>query len=328
MASTHRYAAIDCGTNSIRLLVSEVTTTGSLKELHRDNIIVRLGQGVDATGEFAAEALERVDRALGTYTQRMVDFGVEDVMMGATSATRDAHNRDAFFQLTRKHLSRIRQGRQAQVISGREEAELSFRGAVMDLGQLNPQERVCVIDLGGGSTEFVVRTADGAVDQAFSANMGCVRLTERYLHSQPPAVQEVEAARGYVQTMLQEVSQHVDLPPVQRVVGVAGTMTTLAAITLGLGTYDSRRTHMAELSLSAFRETAREILGRTVAQRMEYGPMHPGRADVIGGGAVVVDVVSTFLLNQGVLTITVSEKDILDGMLAEVIDRAEASRPL
>lgn len=316
-----RFAGIDCGTNSIRLLISEVTPDGTLRELNRDNIIVRLGQGVDATGRFASEALERVDAALSTYTDRMVEYGVQDVMMGATSATRDAANREDFFSLSRRHLGRIRSGLQAEVISGAREAELSFNGAVMDLEDLRTDERVCVIDLGGGSTEFVVRTADGAVNEAYSANMGCVRLTERFLHTQPPKGEELAQAEGFVQQMLGEVQEHVDLSQVDRVVGVAGTMTTMAAITLGLADYQPERNHMSRHTLEDFRATARDLRDRTVEQRMELGPMHPGRADVIGGGAVVVDAFTTLFLERGLKFITVSEKDILDGILAEVIRR-------
>lgn len=320
-AQGRRFAGIDCGTNSIRLLISEVLPDGSLNELNRDNIIVRLGQGVDATGRFAEEALERVDSALSTYADRMVEFGVEDVMMGATSATRDAANREDFFSLSRHHLGRIKDGLSAEVISGEREAELSFNGAVTDLGELAADERVCVIDLGGGSTEFVVRTADGAVNQAYSANMGCVRLTERYLHTQPPAEAEVAEAQAFVQQLLGDVQHVVELDKVDRVVGVAGTMTTMSSITLGLTEYQPERNHMSVHRLGDFRATARDLLGRTTEQRMELGPMHPGRADVIGGGAVVVDAFTTLFLNQGLETITISEKDILDGILAEVVQR-------
>ncbi|MGV0397375.1 Ppx/GppA phosphatase family protein [Corynebacterium suicordis] len=320
-ATAPRFAAIDCGTNSIRLLIAEVLPDGSLNELNRDNIIVRLGQGVDANGRFAEEALERVDAALATYADRMVEFGVQDVMMGATSATRDAENRDVFFDLSRRHLGRIRDGISAEVITGEREAELSFNGAVTDLGELGAEERVCVIDLGGGSTEFVVRTASGSVNEAHSANMGCVRLTERYLHSQPPASTEIASASVFVQELLAEVQNVVDLTAVDRVVGVAGTMTTISSIALGLSEYDSERNHMSVHSLEDFRATARDLLSRTTEQRMELGPMHPGRADVIGGGAVIVDAFTTLFLEQGLKEITVSEKDILDGILAEVVRR-------
>lgn len=325
-----RYAAIDCGTNSIRLLVSEVAPGGELRELARRNIIVRLGQGVDATGEFHPDALQRVDDALATYADEMVELGVRDVMMGATSATRDASNREEFFAITRRHLGRVREGACADVITGEREAELSFAGAVLDLprpqGRGTAAPRVCVIDLGGGSTEFVVRALDGAEPgrpQAYSANMGCVRLTERFLQSDPPEDQEVADARAYVQQLLGDVEQRVDLAHVDDLVGVAGTMTTLAALTLGLEAYDSERIHMARLPLTAVREKARELLGMSVAQRRELGPMHPGRADVIGGGAIVVDAFTTRFLEAGLTHITVSEKDILDGMLAEVVARPE-----
>lgn len=314
-----RFAAIDCGTNSIRLLISEGTSDGQVKELNRDNIIVRLGQGVDATGRFADEALERVDKALQIYADRMVEYGVVDVMMGATSATRDATNREEFFEITRRHLGRVREGAVAQVISGEQEAELSFRGAVTDLPDAKDRT-ICVIDLGGGSTEFVVH-GPGREPQAFSADMGCVRLTERFLVDQPPTPQQVEEARAFVEELLGKVREHVELRAVDQIVGVAGTMTTLAALTLGLSSYDPERIHMATLSLEDFRSTARSLVELTPPQRCEYGPMHPGRADVIGGGAIVVDAFTSQFLDWGLSEITISEKDILDGVLAEVMAR-------
>ncbi|AHI03603.1 exopolyphosphatase [Corynebacterium falsenii DSM 44353] len=317
--SAQRFAAIDCGTNSIRLLIAERTADGSIRELNRDNIIVRLGQGVDASGRFVPEALSRVDAALSTYTDRMVDFGVVDVMMGATSATRDAHNRDEFFDITARHLGRVREGAVAEVITGEREAELSFAGAVTDLPGAT-ERNVCVIDLGGGSTEFVVH-GPGREPQAYSADMGCVRLTERFLHSQPPAEDEIAAAREYVDGLMDVVASRVELGVVEQVVGVAGTMTTLSAITQGLDSYQPEKIHMSTLSLEDFRATARELLGRTPEQRCEFGPMHPGRADVIGGGAIVVDAFTTRFLAEGLVDITVSEKDILDGILAEVVAR-------
>lgn len=317
--SAQRFAAIDCGTNSIRLLIAERTADGSIRELNRDNIIVRLGQGVDASGRFVPEALSRVDAALSTYTDRMVDFGVVDVMMGATSATRDAHNRDEFFDITARHLGRVKEGAVAEVITGEREAELSFAGAVTDLPGAT-ERNVCVIDLGGGSTEFVVH-GPGREPQAYSADMGCVRLTERFLHSQPPAEDEIAAAREYVDGLMDVVASRVELGVVEQVVGVAGTMTTLSAITQGLDSYQPEKIHMSTLSLEDFRATARELLGRTPEQRCEFGPMHPGRADVIGGGAIVVDAFATRFLDEGLVDITVSEKDILDGILAEVVAR-------
>ncbi|WP_462398579.1 Ppx/GppA phosphatase family protein [Corynebacterium falsenii] len=317
--SAQRFAAIDCGTNSIRLLIAERTADGSIRELNRDNIIVRLGQGVDASGRFVPEALSRVDAALSTYTDRMVDFGVVDVMMGATSATRDAHNRDEFFDITARHLGRVKEGAVAEVITGEREAELSFAGAVTDLPGAT-ERNVCVIDLGGGSTEFVVH-GPGREPQAYSADMGCVRLTERFLHSQPPTEDEIDAAREYVDGLMDVVASRVELGVVEQVVGVAGTMTTLSAITQGLDSYQPEKIHMSTLSFEDFRATARELLGRTPEQRCEFGPMHPGRADVIGGGAIVVDAFTTLFLDEGLVDITVSEKDILDGILAEVVAR-------
>lgn len=335
MSSVGRaFAAIDCGTNSIRLLISRVEADGVVRELNRDNIIVRLGQGVDATGQFAQEALQRVDDALAIYADRMVNHGVVDVVMGATSATRDASNREEFFDITRRHLGRIRPEAQAEVISGVREAQLSFAGAVMDLDRVSGStgiasgvgtsdatdsaEHILVIDLGGGSTEFVV---DGGAVGAYSTQMGCVRLTERYLHSDPPVPVEVEAAGSYVAEQLALAAREVDFSSVTRVVGVAGTMTTLVAVHLGLETYDPVRTHMVSVPLEGFRATARRVLSETVERRREYPVMHPGRADVIGGGCLVVDAVATRFIEQGLANITISEKDILDGLLAEVIAR-------
>lgn len=310
------FAAIDCGTNSIRLLVSRVEQDGSLTELHRDNIVVRLGQGVDAIGRFADEALARVDAALEAYADRMVSLGAVDVVMGATSATRDASNREEFFEMTRRHLGRVRSGAQAEVISGEREAELSFAGAVIDLP---PQDgHTLVFDLGGGSTEFVVDAGRGG---AYSTRMGCVRLTERFLHSDPPVASETDAAAEYIAGQLAEAAEHVDFGSVIRLVGVAGTMTTLAAVHLDLDAYDPSRTHMAVLPLEGFRETARRVLADTVEARRAYPVMHPGRADVIGGGCLVVDAVASRFLEQGLESVTVSEKDILDGLLSEVIAR-------
>ncbi|KAB1504042.1 Ppx/GppA family phosphatase [Corynebacterium sp. 320] len=314
-----RYAAIDCGTNSIRLLISEVREDGTLRELNRDNIIVRLGQGVDATGRFADEALGRVEDALEIYADRMVEYGVRDVMMGATSATRDASNREEFFEITRRLLGRVREGAVAEVISGEQEARLSFRGAVMDLPQTSADslDTTCVIDLGGGSTEFVVGGT-----QAYSADMGCVRLTERHLQTVPPKESEISDAQATVAKLLAEVEQYVDLTSVTRVVGVAGTMTTLCALAQELESYEPEKIHMHTLPLARLREVAMNLVPLTPQQRMEFGPMHPGRADVIGGGALVVEAFTRRFEELGLTDITISEKDILDGILAEVIDRA------
>lgn len=316
---TGTYAAIDCGTNSIRLLISEVLEDGTLREINRDNIIVRLGQGVDATGRFADAALDRVDEALGTYADRMIMNGVTDVMMGATSATRDAENREDFFAITRRHLGRVAPGVQAEVVTGIREAQLSFAGAVADLGPTDGH--VCVIDLGGGSTEFVGDAYGEGSGQAYSVDMGCVRLTERYLHTVPPTEEEIAEARGYVDGLMGAVEENVDLDGVTRVVGVAGTVTTVAAIQKGLTEYNPEKTHMSEIDLADFRSTARTLLGETVEQRRAHPAMHPGRADVIGGGAIVIDAFASRFLDKGLTTITVSEKDILDGILAEVIER-------
>ncbi|MDN6352142.1 MAG: Ppx/GppA family phosphatase [Corynebacterium sp.] len=333
--STATYASIDCGTNSIRLLITEVDESGATREINRDNIIVRLGQGVDATGRFADAALERVDDALAIYADRMVRHGVSDVMMGATSATRDAANREEFFAITGRHLGRVALGAQAEVVTGQREAELSFAGAVADLADATDEAsesgpatsgQTCVIDLGGGSTEFVVGTTEpgntGILDgRVYSADMGCVRLTERYLQSVPPTDAEIAEARSYVAELMTVVDEKVDLSSVDRVVGVAGTVTTVAAIQLGLTDYRPEATHMAQLDLGEFRDTALGLLGETVEERRAHAPMHPGRADVVGGGALVIAAVAPRFRAAGRSAVTISEKDILDGMLAEVIAR-------
>lgn len=323
-----RYAAIDCGTNSIRLLIAEVNHDGTVTELDRDNIIVRLGQGVDETGNFHPDALARVEAALRTYVARMQEYGVVDVMMGATSATRDAGNREAFFAMTDALLSEIRPGAHAQVITGEEEARLSFAGAVMDFHAADATnsaadstaEGILVIDLGGGSTEFVI---DGNTNQAqaYSANMGCVRLTERFLNHQPPTEAEVAEAQAMVETLMDEVEARVDFQRVRSVIGVAGTMTTLCALAQGLEEYDRDRIHMRQMTLEELRSTALDLLWKTPEERLAFGPMHPGRADVIGGGAIVVEAFTKRLERHGLQTISISEKDILDGILAEVIAR-------
>ena len=194
-----RVAAIDCGTNSIRLLIADVAD-GRLHELHRELRIVRLGQGVDATGEFTPEAIARTRAALTDYTGLLMRFSVPKARMVATSATRDAANRHEFFAMTAEVLAAAVPGAVAEVITGEEEAALSFRGAIAELDC--EEAPFLVVDLGGGSTELVLGSTD--VDASFSADIGCVRLTERFLHSDPPTTTEVAAAREVVRERLGE----------------------------------------------------------------------------------------------------------------------------
>lgn len=316
------FASIDCGTNSIRLLVAKLTKTGELVEIERDNTIVRLGEGVDATGKFADAALARVDDALGEYANRMVAHGVEDVKMGATSATRDAANREEFFAITEKHLGRIRDGRVAEVISGQQEAALSFNGAVQDLA-VDRSLPIGVVDLGGGSTEFIVRRTDEQGESQLvgeSTDMGCVRITERLLRDDPATAAEIASAEEFVDEQLDRVFDLIDFQGLRGLVGVAGTMTTVAAITLGLEDYEPSKIHQTTLPLEDFRQTAVTLRDATVAERRAFGPMHPKRADVIGGGAIIIDRFARRLLDLGITEITISEKDILDGLLQDLID--------
>ncbi|WP_248490963.1 Ppx/GppA phosphatase family protein [Tsukamurella sp. PLM1] len=302
-------AAIDCGTNSIRLYVARVEPAG-LVELHRDMTIVRLGQGVDATGRFAPEALERVRVALGGYVSRALELGATAVRMVATSAARDASNRDEFFALTADELGRITSGATAEVIEGTEEAELSYLGATAGLAAADP---VLVVDLGGGSTELVVG-AGGAVDRAFSANIGCVRITERALPSDPPTDAEAGAARAVIDGALDEAVRTVPLDGVRTWIGVAGTFTTLAALAHGLAEYDPALIHGSRVPLDELVPLCRRLVRMTAAERLALGPMHPGRADVIGGGALVVIALAERLAAVGVTELVVSEHDILDGV--------------
>lgn len=296
-----RLAAIDCGTNSIRLLI-----TDGGKEVLRTMRIVRLGQGVDATGELDLAAIQRTREALEEYVELMKRENVVNLRMVATSATRDAKNRDDFFNMTAELLGQVVPGAQAEVISGEEEAELSFRGAVSDLS--GP---CLVIDLGGGSTEFVM--GEDEIQGAFSAQMGCVRLTERIMRSDPPTPTEVEIARDTVREQLRLARTLV--PEAPTVVGCAGTFTTIAALALGLESYDPHSIHMARLRTEGMKQITSMLIEQSAATRREHPVMHPGRADVIAAGSVVVEEI---IDAYGIEEMVISEKDILDGIIASI----------
>ncbi|MET7989627.1 Ppx/GppA phosphatase family protein [Amycolatopsis sp. NPDC005232] len=310
-----RVAAIDCGTNSIRLLVAELTPrhdgTVDLRDLHREMRIVRLGQGVDATGRLAPEALERTRKALADYTIAARRKGVEKIRMVATSATRDASNRDEFFAMTRETL-----GVEAEVISGDEEARLSFTGAV---GEQDPDDGpFLVVDVGGGSTELVLGTWDGQraeVLAAKSVDIGCVRITERDLKGDPPTDEEIARAKTTAETILTEAFDVVDVVKAKTWIGVAGTVTTLSAVSQELPEYDSERTHLSKLSHAEIDHLATSLLAADRATRAANPVIHPGRVDVIGGGAVIVQVLAEQLAKRGGPDqLIVSEHDILDGI--------------
>lgn len=328
-----RFGAVDCGTNSIRLLITDVRRGDDgvleLTELHRVMEIVRLGEGVDATGRLADAALQRVRESLTGFADLMRAERVEAVRMVATSASRDASNRNEFFSMTREILADW--GVEAQVISGDEEAALSFRGAVDDF---HPEEGpFCVIDVGGGSTEVVVGEYDGTVHAAVSVPMGSVRLTERFLVDSPPTPEQVKWAHDYVAGQVERVLAEVPLAGARTIVGCAGTYTTLSALVQGLETYDPSAIHLSTLRFSALRSLNQSVLATDRRTLAENPVMHPGRADVFAGGVMVIDglmdmfeAVNAAAKEKGSrgdavpLEFHVSEKDILDGIVAGLVD--------
>jgi len=319
-----RVAAVDCGTNSIRLLIADVVD-GRLRDVHREMRIVRLGAGVDAAGEFAPEALQRTEAALSDYVDLMREHSATRVRMVATSAARDTANRDEFFAMTARLLGSVVPGAVAEVIEGTEEAALSFRGAVGELD--SAAAPFVVVDLGGGSTEVVVGGGAGLpatsgssdVTASFSANIGCVRLTERCLHSDPPTPSEIEAARAVVRNALSEAFAVVPVDAARTWVGVAGTMTTLSALAQGMTTYDSDAIHLSRVGVAELVAVCTDLVAMTVEQRLALGPMHEGRADVIGGGAIVVQELARELGERaGIDELIVSEHDILDGIALSI----------
>ncbi|WP_293770853.1 Ppx/GppA phosphatase family protein [uncultured Corynebacterium sp.] len=312
-----RVAAVDCGTNSIRLLISDVQPAGKIRDITRQMEIIRLGQGVDATGEILPEAIERARVALEKFVRQMKLEQVSRVRMVATSATRDASNQKDFFDMTAQLLGEIQPGARAEVISGEEEANLSFVGAVSDL----PEDRgpFCVIDLGGGSTEFIVGTADGEILGAHSSQMGCVRLTERIMRSDPATETEVDIARDFVAERTGEVELIVPIDKARTFVGCAGTFTTLSALAQGLERYDPDAIHNSELRFDALRVLTDQLIEESSAARALNPVIHPGRADVIGGGSVVVQGIMDMVeRSNDARSFVISEKDILDGIVASL----------
>jgi exopolyphosphatase/guanosine-5'-triphosphate,3'-diphosphate pyrophosphatase len=312
-----RVAAVDCGTNSIRLLVADLPTDGDgqLRDVVRRMEIVRLGEGVDRTGRLAPAAIERTRLVLAEYTEMIERLGAGRVRMVATSATRDSANADEFHAMVTATL-----GVAPEVVSGDEEARLSFTGAVRGL----PADAVppyLVVDIGGGSTEFVTGSSTvetgqtgetaGAVDAAISVDIGCVRMTERHLPGDPPTPAQVAGATA-------DISQAVDLAldrvrgrDAATLIGLAGSVTTVAAIALGLPRYDPQRSHHARVSYEEVTKVTADLLGMTRAQRLALPVMHPGRADVIGAGALVLQVI---MEKAGARSVIASEHDILDGI--------------
>lgn len=310
--TTHRVAAVDCGTNSIRLLIADLDTERIVAtDIARQMKIVRLGEGVDRTGRLADAAIDRTIAALREYTDLIRASKPEAVRMVATSATRDAANSAEFTRRVKEVL-----GAEPEVVSGDEEAELSFTGATRELtvfprsaGPDRPPGEdggpFLVTDIGGGSTEFV----DGG--SYISVNIGCVRITERHLHGDPPAAGEIAAATGDIDAALDEVAATVPVTRAKTLVGLAGSVTTIAGIALGLDHYDSGRIHHSRVSAARAHEIASQLLAQTRAERAAIGVMHPGRVDVIGAGALILDRIMT---RFGFAEVLVSEHDILDGI--------------
>ncbi|MEU2438187.1 Ppx/GppA phosphatase family protein [Streptomyces rubradiris] len=306
-----RVAAVDCGTNSIRLLVADADpATGELTELDRRMTIVRLGQDVDRTGRLAPEALERTFAACREYAGVIKEHGAERVRFVATSASRDAENREDF---TRGVLDIL--GVEPEVISGDQEAEFSFTGATKELtGRTDLARPYLVVDIGGGSTEFVV--GDDHVRAARSVDIGCVRMTERHLvHggkvSDPPTGEQIAAIRADVEAALDLAERTVPLREARTLVGLAGSVTTVSAIAQELPAYDSARIHHSRISQGRVREITEWLLRSTHAERAAVPSMHPGRVDVIGAGALVLLAI---MERTGAEEVVVSEHDILDGI--------------
>lgn len=305
-----RVAAIDCGTNSIRLLIADITN-GALTDVVRTMVIVRLGEGVDKTGEFSQAALERTFAAIETFASLISEHQPELVRFVATSASRDVSNRDEFVDGVASRL-----GIEPDIISGDEEAALSFLGATADLTNLSepPTAPYLVIDIGGGSTEFVLGTTGPTA--AISTNVGCVRMTERHLISDPATPQQIAAATADIDAAIDLAYGAVPIAQANSLIGLAGSVTTVAAIALGLSEYDSTAIHGSRISAQDVHRVTQDLLAMTRAERAKLGPMHEGRIDVIGSGALVLDRI---MIRTGLKQVVVSERDILDGIARGLI---------
>ncbi|WP_328399789.1 Ppx/GppA family phosphatase [Streptomyces sp. NBC_00390] len=306
-----RVAAIDCGTNSIRLLVADVTApsgasgAGTLTELDRRMTIVRLGQGVDRTGRLAPEALERTFAACREYAAVIKELGAEKIRFVATSASRDAENRDDFVRGVLGIL-----GVEPEVITGDQEAEFSFTGATRSLaGRTDLPTPYLVVDIGGGSTEFVV--GEEHARAARSVDIGCVRMTERHAPGDPATPEQIAAIRADIEAALDTVEKTVPITEARTLVGLAGSVTTVGGIALGLAEYDSAAIHHSRISYEKVEEITTMLLRSTHDERATIGVMHPGRVDVIGAGALVL---LTIMQRIGAREVVVSEHDILDGI--------------
>ena len=308
---TVRVAAIDCGTNSIRLLIADVDN-GKLTDVVRTMVIVRLGEGVDQTGQFSQAALQRTFAATDTYAELIAQHKPTRVRFVATSASRDVSNRNEFVSGIKARL-----GIEPDVISGDEEAALSFLGATADLiNEVNPPTApFLVVDIGGGSTEFVLGATKPTA--AISTNVGCVRMTERHLISDPPTAAQIASATLDIDAAIDSAYQAVPVAQAQSLIGLAGSVTTVAALALNLSEYDSTQIHGSRITAAAVHRVTQELLTMTRADRAQLGPMHEGRIDVIGAGALVLDRI---MARTGMVEVVVSERDILDGIARALSD--------
>lgn len=296
-----RVAAFDCGTNSIRLLIADIEGN-NFRELYRGMEIVRLGQGVDKTGQFHPDAIERTFKAIDMFLVELRRRGVEKLRFCATSATRDATNRDLFLDGVHERL-----GIYPEVISGNEEAALSFQGASKELP--TREAPFLVVDIGGGSTEFVFGRTE--VEVAKSVNIGCVRMSERHFHSDPPSAEEIALATADIDAAIEEAANVVPIKKARTLIAVAGTATTVAAAALGLSEYDPRVIHLSRISAERVHEISKIFLEMTHDRRKALPYMHEGRVDVITAGALVL---SRIMSATGAEEFVASESDILDGM--------------
>jgi exopolyphosphatase / guanosine-5'-triphosphate,3'-diphosphate pyrophosphatase len=316
-----RVAAVDCGTNSLRLLVADLDPADvngagrRLIDVARRMEIVRLGQGVDQTGRLAPEALDRMAVVLTEYAGVIARSGASAIRMVATSATRDADNSAEFVRRVKEIL-----GVAPEVLTGDAEARLSFAGATAELNRDGAP--YLVADIGGGSTELVLGSPGDPAPRAISVNVGCVRLTERHLRGDPPDERELAAASADIDAALDTAERAVPAAEARTLVGLAGSVATVVAIALGLPEYDSARIHHARVSAARVHAVTANLLGQTRAERATIGVMHPGRVDVIGGGALVLDRIMT---RFGFAEVLASEHDILDG-IAWSLARDELAR--
>ncbi len=309
-----RVAAVDCGTNSVRLLIADIVPGeggGTRTDVERRMEIVRLGEGVDETGRLSPAALERTFTAMRGYADLIERHGARagkgpiKTRVVATSATRDAENRSDFVNGVVDIFGVV-----PEVISGDEEAELSFTGATRELAALRPARPYLVVDIGGGSTEFVLGSS--SADAAYSTDIGCVRMTERHLKDgDPPSPVQISGAAADIDAALAAVREAVPVDEARTLVGLAGSVTTVAGIALDLPEYDPARIHLSRITATQVHDVTRRLLHATRAERAKFGVMHPGRIDVIGAGALILDRI---MREYGFGAVVVSERDILDGI--------------